>query len=33
MGGINSFDTVGNSSLVVTTGQDRKITYWDLRSP
>jgi len=31
MGGINCFDSVPNSSLVITTGQDRKITYWDLR--
>jgi cilia- and flagella-associated protein 52 len=31
MGGINSFDILEGSNLLVSTGQDRKITYWDLR--
>ena len=31
MGGINSFDVLGSSPLVLTTGQDRKVTLWDLR--
>lgn len=31
MGGINYFDIVPDKNLVLTTGQDRKITYWDLR--
>lgn len=33
MGAINSFDIVPENNLVLTTGQDRKITYWDLREP
>jgi len=33
MGGINSFDIVPGENLILTTGQDRKITYWDLREP
>ncbi len=31
MGGINSFDLVPDSQLVISTGQDRKVTLWDLR--
>ncbi|KAL4432056.1 hypothetical protein ABPG74_017792 [Tetrahymena malaccensis] len=30
MGGINSFDIANDNQTVVTTGQDRKITYWNL---
>ena len=33
MGGINSFDVIPNTSNVLTTGQDRKVTLWDLRQP
>lgn len=33
MGGINSFDVVRGSNVVVTTGQDQKITFWDLSQP
>lgn len=28
--GINSFDIIPNTSIVITTGQERKITFWDL---
>lgn len=31
MGGINSFDINEGSSMMISTGQDRKITFWDLR--
>lgn len=31
MGGINNFDIMEGSNLLVSIGQDRKITYWDLR--
>lgn len=30
MGGINSFDLSRDGQTLVTTGQDRKITYWNL---
>jgi len=33
MGGVNSFDFVEESGMLISTGQDRKITFWDLRSP
>lgn len=32
MGGVNSFDIVPGSSTLISTGQDRKITIWDLRT-
>ena len=31
MGGVNSFDVLEASNLMISTGQDRKVTYWDLR--
>ena len=33
MGGINDFDVTPDQKLVISTGQDRKITYWDLNQP
>jgi WD40 repeat protein len=30
MGGINDFDVTPDEKIVISTGQDRKITYWDL---
>lgn len=33
MGGINSFDVIPGTPNVLTTGQDRKVTLWDLRQP
>lgn len=33
MGGVNSFDIIPEQNLIVSTGQDRKISYWDLRVP
>ncbi len=33
MGGINDFDVSTDGKLVLTTGQDRKVTYWDLKQP
>ena len=31
--GINCFDIIKQSENVLTTGQDRKISLWDLRQP
>ena len=33
MGGINDVELSRDQSLVLTVGQERKITYWDLREP
>ena len=33
MGGINSIALSGDQTLVLTVGQEKKLTFWDLREP
>jgi WD40 repeat protein len=33
MGGINDFCVTPDEKVIISTGQDRKITYWDINSP
>ena len=33
MGGVNAFDIIPDKNLIISTGQDRKVSYWDIRQP
>ncbi len=32
-GSVNSFDAFADGSMLISTGQDRKISLWDTRTP